>query len=166
MKPSCIPLNIWGNIKDHTLQGARVQPGATAIQASSLLFPFPPLLQGSCFCTARLKEKDFEQGGETGGGGGGGGGSFSSCVCVHHVSWPLLAFMFCLAESPAPAVSVSSLKICVPQRQETRSLLCIHFSSAQLSVAGLCAHLADTSSSADTSSLHGLSWLTGSCPYG
>lgn len=45
--------------------------------------------------------------------------SFSSSVCVHHVSWPLLAFMFCLAESPAPAVSVSLLKIGVPQRQET-----------------------------------------------
>ncbi|CAB1452636.1 unnamed protein product [Pleuronectes platessa] len=37
--------------------------------------------------------------------------------------------------------------------------------SARLSVAGLCSHLADTSSSADTSPLHGLSWLTGSCPY-
>ncbi|KAF3860418.1 hypothetical protein F7725_000673 [Dissostichus mawsoni] len=35
--------------------------------------------------------------------------------------------------------------------------------SAQLSVAGLSSHLADTGSSADTSTLHGLSWLTGSC---
>lgn len=47
------------------------------------------------------------------------GDSFPSSVCVHHVSWPLLAFMFCLAEFPAPAVSVSLLKIGVPQRQET-----------------------------------------------
>lgn len=35
--------------------------------------------------------------------------------------------------------------------------------SAQLRVAALCSHLPDTSSSAYTSPLHGLSWLTGSC---
>lgn len=40
-----ISLNILGNIKDHTLQGARVQPGATAIQESSL-FPFPLFSRG------------------------------------------------------------------------------------------------------------------------
>lgn len=40
--------------------------------------------------------------------------------------------MFCLAESPAPAVSVSSLQICVPERQETPSPASI---SARLSVA-------------------------------
>merc|ERR1712035_302494 len=39
LKRFCISINILGNIKDHTLQGARVQLGATAIQASSLLFP-------------------------------------------------------------------------------------------------------------------------------
>lgn len=32
-------LNILGKIKDHILQGVRVQLGATAFQASSLLFP-------------------------------------------------------------------------------------------------------------------------------
>lgn len=41
LKLPCIPLNILGNIKDHALEGGggRVQLGATAIQALSLLFP-------------------------------------------------------------------------------------------------------------------------------
>lgn len=36
-------------------------------------------------------------------------------LSVHHVSWPLLGFVFCLAESPAPAVA--DCCISVPQRQ-------------------------------------------------
>lgn len=54
----------------------------------------------------------------------------------------------------------------VSLRGRRRSLLSSASISAQLSVAGFGSHLADTGSSADTSSLHGLSWLTGSCQYG
>lgn len=32
-------------------------------------------------------------------------------LSVHHVSWLLLGFVFCLAESPAPAVAVASLSL-------------------------------------------------------
>lgn len=117
LKIPCISLKHLGqHQRPHiTGGGGRVQLEAPVIQVSSLLFSFPLslLLQGSCFCAALLKEKDRERG----------EGDFSSCVYVHHVSWPLLAFMFCLAESPAPAVSVSSLKVSVPQRQETLSPL-------------------------------------------
>lgn len=32
-------------------------------------------------------------------------------LSVHHVSWLLLGFMFCLTESPAPAIAVASLSL-------------------------------------------------------
>lgn len=130
LKNPAFSLNISGNIKDHTLQEARVQLGTAAIQASPLLSPASPLPR-SCFSAA-----------SSGGERGEGGGSFSSCVRVHHVSRTLLAPLFCLADSPPPAVFASWLKICVPQRQETLSPP--HSISYRL-----CSHLADTGSSAD-----------------
>lgn len=154
LKLPCIPLNIFGNIKDHTLQRGRVQLGATAIQTSSPPFPFFLFL----FCAGEEKreerEKEMKEEAAL-------LPAFVSIMC-HGRSWLSCSvwLSLLLQQSLFPR-----WKIHVPQRQERRSLSYASI-SARLSVAGLCSHLADTSSSADTSSLHGLSWLTGSCLYG
>lgn len=131
LKPP-IPLNISENIKGHTLQ-RRPEFKWEPLRSERHLLSFPPLFSRGLVSAPQSRRRGIAstQGGKRGAGGVG-GGSFSSSVCVHHVSWPLLAFMFCLAESPAPAVSVSSLQICVPERQETPSPASI---SARLSVA-------------------------------
>lgn len=135
-----VALRLFKHLGQHQRPHITRGQSSTESRCSSSIIS-PPLLfyRGSCFTAALLKERNSE----AAGGDGGGGDTFSPCVCVHHVSWPLLAFMFCLAESPAPAVSVSSLKNRCPSEGGDA------LSSASIS-AGLCSHLADTSSSADT----------------
>lgn len=127
--------NISCNIKDNTLHGGRVQPRATAIQASSPCFSF---LQG---CSAAEGEEWRAVGGWA-------WGrlpflrSCPSCVMAalgFHVlsGWVSCSSSLCfLAENRCPS-----------EAGDTPSSASI---SAQLSVAGLGSHLADTSSSADT----------------
>lgn len=157
LKLPCIFLNISGNIKDHTLQGARVQLGATAIQASApslslLSVLFWLLLQGSCFSVALLREKNSKQGQKRDEEEATSLPAFVSIMC-HGRTWLSCSVWLSLLLQP----SLSPLSL----RGRRRSLHCIHFSSAQLR----CSHLADISSSADTSPVHGLSWLTDSCPH-
>lgn len=111
-----IPLSLE-ELQGPHLQWGQSSTGSLCELSIISLFPISPLHRGSCFHAVQLKEKDSKHEGDR----GGTGHCFSTTVCVHHVSWPLLAFMFCLAESPAPAASVSSLKICVPRRQEMLS---------------------------------------------
>lgn len=63
-----------------------------------------------------------------------------------------------LQQSPLPRWESVSLR-------GRRGSLLHQFQVGSAYLHGLHSHLPDTRSSADTSSLHGLSWLTGSCPY-
>lgn len=152
-------------IKEHTLQ-ERPEFDWEPRPSHLHRFSFPPS-PSSPGVSSQLQRR---------GGGGGGGRSSSSSVRVHHVSRPLLAFMFCLAESPAPAVSASSRCKSPSLREEEEeveevkrtlfSLSRIHFNSAQRRRPGSAlTSLTPRAPQQTPRPGGGLSWLTGSCPY-
>lgn len=115
------PKHLGQHQSPHITGGGRVQLEAKAIRASpthhpTLSPPLNPLLQGPCFCTALLKEKSSKQGGKR-------RQRLFLRLCPSCVMAALGFHVLSGWVSPAPAVSVSSLKICVPQRQETFSPL-------------------------------------------
>lgn len=127
LKLPCISLNISGNIKDHALQGARVQLGATAIQASSLFFPFPLFSRGlvSLQCCWRRRKASRGEGEEE---EAASLPAFVSIMCHGH-SWLSCSVWLSLLLQQSLFPHWKSMSL----RGRRRSLLCIHFSSAQRS---------------------------------
>lgn len=130
--------------------------GSHCNSSSITRFPFS-LFCRFCFPASFMKEKNSKQEKQRDKEEAASLPAFVSIMC-HGCTWLSCSVWLSrlLQQSLFPCWKSVSL------RGRRRPLICIHFSSAQCR----CSHLADISSSADTSPLHGPSWLTGSCPYG
>ncbi len=147
LKLPCTPLNISANIKHYTLQGG------AEFNWEPLRFKHhpPPPFRGLVSAQRCWRGRKASRGGK--GEEEGEPASLPAFVSImcHGRSWLSCSvwLSLLLQQSLFPRWKSVSL------RGRRRSLLCsasisAQLSSAQLSVAGLCSHLADTSSSADT----------------